>query len=68
MADLTERAIKAISEIDAWVDETVADRAGSEFAVTADECYSDVVRAYCEAEIDDPALRRKVLRMTGLEF
>jgi len=55
-----------LKEIDAWVEETVADRAGSPFAVTADECYSDIVHSYLAAEIDDERTRREILRRTGL--
>jgi len=55
-----------LKEIDAWVDETVADRAGSPFAVTADECYSDIVHSYLAAEIEDPAVKREILRRTGV--
>lgn len=55
-----------LKTIDEWVEEIVEDRKGDRYAITADQCYSDVVHSYLAAEIDDPKVKREILRRTGL--
>ena len=57
----TADALKHIREINSWAKEASLDS-----GVSLDECYSDVVHAYLDAEISDDEMRKEILRMTGV--